>query len=197
MSNRIITSKQDLRAFRTADLVANNLAQWKWWHRLQRPQVHYLRLLRSAEYWSARNGLPRLIYAVARVRLALRSQQLGLSIPPGVFGPGLSLPHYGTIVVNDKARFGSFCRIHCSTNIGEVSGNAPSGGDFVYIAPGAVIYGGITIGDGAAIGANSVVGTDVPAGATVAGAPATVVSRHGARRAMPSFLVVLMPEIEG
>lgn len=194
MSHTRITSRSDLRLFQKADLQANGLSKWRWFLRFSRPQVHFLRLLRRAEYWSTRHGASRIIYMVSRFLLARRSQQLGISIPPGVFGPGLSLPHYGTIVVNDKARFGSYCRLHCNTNIGEVAGEAPAAGDFVYIAPGAVIYGGIKIGDAAAIGANAVVGADVPPTVTVAGAPARVVSPRGARGAMPSYLVELMPD---
>lgn len=45
-------------------------------------------------------------------------------------------------------------------------------GDNVWIGAKATITRGVTIGDGAVIGANSVVTRDVPAGCTVAGAPA-------------------------
>ncbi|WJD71551.1 serine acetyltransferase [Pseudomonas asiatica] len=48
-------------------------------------------------------------------------------------------------------------------------------GNDVYIAAGARILGGITVGDNVIIGANSVVVTDVPANTIVAGAPARVV----------------------
>ena len=42
---------------------------------------------------------------------------------------------------------------------------------------GAVIVGPIRLGDGCAVGANSVVLHDVPAGVTVAGAPARPISK--------------------
>ena len=42
------------------------------------------------------------------------------------------------------------------------------------IGTGAVLLGGITIGEGAVVGAGSVVTRDVPAGAVVAGNPARV-----------------------
>lgn len=47
-------------------------------------------------------------------------------------------------------------------------------GNKVWIGTGATILKGVTIGDGAVIGAKSVVTKDVPAGAVVAGQPATI-----------------------
>lgn len=47
----------------------------------------------------------------------------------------------------------------------------------VWIGGGAIVLPGVTIGDDALIGAGSVVTRDVPAGATVAGNPARVVSK--------------------
>lgn len=40
------------------------------------------------------------------------SAKLSISIKPNVFGPGLSIAHYGGIVVNPNAHIGSNCRIH-------------------------------------------------------------------------------------
>ena len=45
-------------------------------------------------------------------------------------------------------------------------------GEEVWIGRGAVVLGGVTIGDGATVGANAVVTRDVPAGMTVVGVPA-------------------------
>jgi len=50
-------------------------------------------------------------------------------------------------------------------------------GNEVWIGRGVTVLGGVTIGDRATVGANAVVTRDVPAGATVAGVPATPISR--------------------
>ena len=113
---------------------------------------------------------------------------LGLSIPPNVFGPGLGIAHDGSIVVNSRARVGAWCRINSATNIGMTRSGVPTLGDFVYIAPGAVVYGGITVGDRVVIGANAVVGRDVEAGVTVAGSPARVINRQDSSSVMPDFV---------
>jgi len=101
---------------------------------------------------------------------------LGLSIPKNVFGAGLCIVHYGTIVVSSKAKIGENCRIHPSTSIGEYNGT-PKIGNNVYIGPGAKIFGNITIGNNVAIGANAVVNNDIPDNVTVGGIPAKIISQ--------------------
>lgn len=107
-------------------------------------------------------------------RLATR---LGLSIPKNVFGPGLCIVHYGTIVVSPKARIGRNCRIHPSTSIGDYNG-APAIGDNVYIGPGAKLFGDITIGNNVAVGANAVVNHSFGDDVTIGGIPATIISHR-------------------
>ena len=122
---------------------------------------NFKRLLRKAEYYkNVKKGFfNKLIYWIIKYRFRKVSVKLGFSIPENVFGPGLTLPHYGTIVVNAGARVGANCRIHVCTNIGESGGvaGAPVIGDNVYIGPGAKIYGNITIASNVAIAANAAV----------------------------------------
>ena len=94
--------------------------------------------------------------------------QLGFSIPNNVFGPGLSISHPGTIVVNSKAKIGANCRIHNCV----VIGRAPTIGDNCYIGPGAKIFGKINIPNNVKIGANCIVNKSVEhEGSTVVGIP--------------------------
>jgi serine O-acetyltransferase len=183
-----ILSLADYRAFLAADLQAHGLQRWHLYLRPKYPELHFQRVLRRVEYFQTRrSALSQLRYLVMRVRLARLAVHTGISIPPGCFGRGLSIAHFGSIVVHDQARIGSFCRIHSSTNIGVHDGGVPRIGHRVYIAPGAVLYGAIEIGDDVLIGANAVVNADVPAGVTVAGAPARVISHRGSQASMPEW----------
>jgi serine O-acetyltransferase len=105
----------------------------------------------------------------------------GIQIPHMVvIGKGFYIGHYGTIVVNGKARIGNNVNIShgvtiASSNRGKKAG-VPTIGNEVYIGPGAKIIGKITIGNNVAIGANAVVTKDVPNNACVAGVPAKIIS---------------------
>lgn len=142
----------------------------------------FQRILRAAEYYNNRSGFKVVAYFY-RYFLSRYGRKLGFSIPINTFGPGLSIAHRGTIVVNSRVRIGARCRIHVCVNIGSSPSNsylAPKLGDDCYIAPGAKIYGGISIGDNTGIGANSVVNKSFEAGhQTIAGSPAKVISKRG------------------
>lgn len=141
---------------------------------------YYQILLRKTEYYR-NTGNPlrqKLLGNLYRLRLYRYGAKCGYSIALNCFGPGLCLPHIGTIVINQAAKFGSNVRIQAGVNVGAFSrcpqyslnNGAPVFGDNIYIGPGAKIFGGITIGDHVAIGANAVVSKDVPAYSTVVGA---------------------------
>ena len=118
----------------------------------------------------------RFVLEVVNHRLATR---LGFTIPKNVFGPGLHIVHYGTIVVHPDARVGRNCRLHPSTSIGDYNG-VPRLGDNVYIGPGAKIYGPVTLGDNVAVGANAVVNKSFGSNVTLGGVPARIVAEKGA-----------------
>lgn len=123
---------------------------------------NFQRLLRRLEYYKNfknKGVVNKLIYLFLKFKYKELSIKLGFTIPENVFGPGLAIVHYGTIVVNHNVKVGANCRIHVGTNIGASGGTnlAPQIGDNVYIAPGAKIFGNIKIPNNTAIGANSVV----------------------------------------
>lgn len=119
------------------------------------------------------------IYLIYKFRYHRESIKLGFSIPENVFGPGLSIAHYGSIIVNPSARVGSNCRIHVGVNIGanKTEDDVPVIGNNVYIGPGAKIFGKITIGDNTKIGANAVVLDSSKGNCTLVGIPVKEVRR--------------------
>jgi len=122
----------------------------------------FQKLLRKTEYYkNCKKDLPgKLYYLFLHYKFRKSSLNLGFSIPLNVFGPGLAIVHYGTIVVNSNAKVGENCRIHPSTCIGASGGSpkAPQVGDNCYIAPGVKIYGDITLANNIATAANAAVG---------------------------------------
>ena len=115
-------------------------------------------------------------WLLAKYEFRKISVKLGFSIPINVFGPGLSLPHRGNIIVNPQTRIGENCRIHVGVNIGAHHDKAPRIGNNVYIGPGAIIFGDIEIADNVSIGANATVNKSAfQPNSVVAGTPAKVV----------------------
>ena len=139
--------------------------------------------LRKCEYYknlkrkNILQKIARYYYAYMLMKDRIR---YGFSIPLNVFGPGLSIAHIGSMVVNDKARIGQNCRIQESVTIGATNGSAkaPTIGNNVFIGSGARIIGDISVGDNVAIGANAVVVKDVESGITVGGVPAKKISSN-------------------
>ena len=145
----------------------------------------FQRLLRKIEYLKnySQNVMVNPYYYMLYYHFHQLSLRLGFTIPPNVFGPGLSIAHIGTIIVNSTASVGENCRIHCcvyiATGAGE-SDKTPKIGDNVYIGPGAKIFGDIEIADGIAVGANAVVNKSfLEPNITIAGVPARKISDKG------------------
>lgn len=138
-------------------------------------------LLRKLEYdTNCRSGLwaavIRKYHAFRYHRLSVR---LGFTIPINVFGEGLSIPHYGTIVVHGGARIGRNCRLQEGVTIGATDGSHEAAiiGDNCYFGSGAKVIGAVTIADDVAVGAGAVVTKDITEpGTTWGGVPARKIS---------------------
>ncbi len=91
------------------------------------------------------------------------------------------------VVIGDRCMLGPAVQIYCSDHHrdpdlrrrGIERARPVILGSDVWIGGGAILLGGISVGDGAIVGAGSVVTRDVPAGATVVGNPARRVDRSG------------------
>jgi serine O-acetyltransferase len=152
---------------------------WKFERRLRK--LEYATNCRRSLFWKP-------AFLLLKFRFRRLSIRLGFDIPCNVFGPGLSIAHYGTIIVNGAARIGANCRIHAGVNIGTKAGHtflAPKIGDSVYIGPGAKLFGPIEIAAGIAIGANSVVNKSfTEPNISIAGVPARKISGKGSEGLM-------------
>jgi serine O-acetyltransferase len=183
----MIKSKADYQYYRAADRIALGISIEKTFLQQLKSILfpHHIwafqKTLRKLEYYrNCKKDLLSKLYMIYLIRrYRQQSLKLGFTIPENVFGPGLSIAHYGSIVINDRAKVGANCRLHVGVNIGAASGSskAPVLGDHCYIGPGAKIYGDIHLADGIAIGANAVVNKsfDEP-NICIAGVPAKKVS---------------------
>lgn len=181
----MITSKKDYISYLNDDKKALNIEKlsflkqiiapfyiWEFQKRLRK--VEYLKNCRLDSF----SG--KILYNYHKIRLRKQALKLGFSIPENTFDSGLSIVHYGTIVINSNVKVGKNCRIHACTNIGASGGKpeAPQIGDNVYIGPGAKIYGNIKIGNNIAISANAVVNKSFEEdGILLAGNPATRIKK--------------------
>ena len=142
----------------------------------------YIRMMRRYEYYHEKNHfIGRLIYIYCNWRWRKISALTGITIPRGVCAEGLTLYHYGSIVVNGNARIGRNVCISNNVNIGANKGEseAPKIGDNVFIGPGAVLFGNIEIADNCFIGANAVVTKSVlEPYSVVVGSPGKVIKKE-------------------
>ena len=115
-------------------------------------------------------GIPVLPRVAHRLAMALAQVSIG---DPVVVDPGVYIVH-GQVVLDGLVEIHSGVVISPFVTIGLRSGNVtgPVIGAGVSIGTGAKVIGPVHVGDRATIGANAVVVSDVPAGATVVGAPA-------------------------
>lgn len=135
----------------------------------------FIRALRLYEGIKKRHGLLFILVEIYYKRISCLT---GLTVPPYTCERGLTLYHYGSIVINPAAKIGKNCCIMNNVNIGANGGSdkAPTIGNDVYIGPGAVLFGDIEIADGCYIGANAVVNRSfTQKNSIIAGIPAKII----------------------
>ena len=92
------------------------------------------------------------------------------------------------VVIGETAEIGDDVTLYHGVTLGGIAPSVDSGSqvdqkrhptlkDGVIIGSGAQVLGPITVGEGARVGANAVVVTEVPAGMTVVGIPARIITR--------------------
>jgi serine O-acetyltransferase len=179
----MINNREDLKRYLAQDKARLNIPATRKHPRPFYDEVWKFEIaLRKAEY--AVNCNTFFLYRFWRkIQFHRLSVKCGFSIPLNVFGPGLSIAHYGTIVVNSQARVGENCRIQEGVNIGaSKSDKAPQIGSNVFLGSGAKLIGEITIANGIAVGAGAVVTKSFEKeDITIAGIPAKKISDKGSK----------------
>ncbi len=143
------------------------------------PQYKYLYYLRKAEFAiNSKSKFKKILYLYF---LRKMSYKTGFQIPPNVLGPGVTLFHFGMIVINGKVRIGRNAKFQPNVVIGKKTpnGGVPIIGDNFYVCAGARIYGDITIGNNVRIGPNCCLYKSVPDNCVVVGNPAVIVKKDG------------------
>jgi serine O-acetyltransferase len=169
-------------------------SQWRAWRAdLARYKKHGYSGWGSEGFWmlsiyrlqrSLNARRPTLLWVPIKLPLAVLKKLLTsithINLPAeAVIGPGMLIPHVGPVQLSPLVRLGADCAIHQVCTIGAgASPGAPTIGDHVMIGCHTCILGPVVVGDGAKIGAGAVVVTDIPAGATAIGVPASVFGRH-------------------
>lgn len=116
----MIRTKQDYRRCLQTEIVRRGF-----WRDLlfREPTARFLLWLRRTEYHcNARGAWHRAAFLYCYLRYRRISLRTGISIPKNVCREGLTIPHYGSIVVNAACRIGRNCAIHNNVNIGASGG---------------------------------------------------------------------------
>lgn len=136
-------------------------------------QFRLIQLLQRSKLGAVCAIIPWLVYKIyAQVLLHVELS------PRTEVGPGLSLPHPFSIVVNVHSIIGENCILRHNVTIGnkgdspEVVGMCPVIRDNVDMGCNSIVLGGVTIGSKAVIGAAAVVIKSMPAEAICVGNPA-------------------------
>jgi serine O-acetyltransferase len=144
---------------------------------IRSPGVHAVVVFRYGQWAKMRPTLLRVFLDPVYILLnGLIQVAWGIELPrSAIVGPGFFIGHFGGITISPEATIGKNCSMSQSITIG-ISGSGdkcgvPIIGDNVYIAPGARIFGKITVGNNVKIGANAVIYSDVPSNAIAVLAP--------------------------
>lgn len=143
------------------------------------PGFRYSFLLRKAAA-SAKYSPAGLFY---RMLLRRYSYKYSFQIPAATqIGRGLYISHFGTIIINRRARIGKNCNISPGVTIGQENRGKRRGTpiirDNVWIGTNATIVGNIEIGSNVMIAPASYVNFDVPDNSLVIGNPGRIIPKE-------------------
>lgn len=135
--------------------------------------IKYLRHLRRYAYYyntSKQSLWHKIMMVYEHHRLAKYAIRTGFSIGQNSLDYGVTIPHYGTIVINEASHIGPFAVIHTSNCI---AGGKNIGEGF-YLSSGSQLVGEFDIGDNVTVAAHSLVNKSFGNNVLIAGSPAAV-----------------------
>ena len=141
----------------------------------------YIKTMRKCEYHMSNIGVwHKLMVKWNLHKLRKLSRITDFQIPPGTIDAGLTIWHWGPIIINPAVRIGRNCTLNPMVIIGhKIPGEpAPQIGDNVFIGGGSKIIGAITIGNNVTIAPNAVVVKDVPDNCIVGGIPCKIIGHN-------------------
>ena len=145
------------------------------WMKCVNPNLHFIYILRKTQQYR-KTPILGLWW-----RIVLRHFQIkyGFQIYPETeIGEGLYLGHWGSLVINPKAKIGKNCNIAQGVTIGQQNRGKNEGypeiGDQVWSGPSAGLVGNIKIGNNVLVAPNAYVNFDIPDNCVVAGNPAKI-----------------------
>ena len=173
--------KEDIDAVFTRDPAARNSLEVV----LTYPGIHALILHRGAHYlWQHDHKLSaRIISYGSRILTSIEIH------PAAKIGKRFFIDHGVGVVIGETAEIGNDVTLYHGVTLGGVSWNNgkrhPTLEDGVIVGAGAKVLGPFTVGRGAKIGSNAVVVKPVPAGATMVGSAARMISDHHDEKGNP------------
>ncbi len=173
--------QEDIEAVFTRDPAARNSLEII----LTYPGIHALILHRGAHYlWQHDHKLSaRVISYGSRILTSIEIH------PAAKIGKRFFIDHGVGVVIGETAGIGNDVTLYHGVTLGGVSWNNgkrhPTLEDGVIVGAGAKVLGPFTVGKGAKIGSNAVVVKPVPAGATMIGDAARMISDHHDEKGNP------------
>ncbi len=173
--------QEDIEAVFTRDPAARNSLEVI----LTYPGIHALILHRGAHYlWQQDHKLSaRVISYGSRILTSIEIH------PAAKIGKRFFIDHGVGVVIGETAEIGNDVTLYHGVTLGGVSWNNgkrhPTLEDGVIVGAGAKVLGPFTVGKGAKIGSNAVVVKPVPAGATMIGDAARMISEHHDEKGNP------------
>ena len=141
----------------------------------------YIKSLRYLEYYINKTQLPWdfVLRIFWNVRLKRYSHKTGFQIPPNTIGKGLTIWHWGTIIINESVRIGENLTIHTGVIIGHKhqGGKCPKIGNNVILGGGCKIIGDVSIGDNVEIAPNACITKDCESNMIYGGVPAKIIRK--------------------